>query len=74
MLSIIQIQVTYTSEKICMPCDLYLQDMTLGQCHDKTFGHEERLCEGSSKSNLLVKSYIPDKKKTWFCVHCDLKI
>ena len=57
-----------------MPCDLYLQDMTLGQCHDKTFGHEERLCEGSSKSNLLVKSYIPDKKKTWFCVHCDLKI
>ena len=41
-------------------CDLYFGDMTLGQGHDTSLGHEEQLCEILSRSDKGVRSYIPD--------------
>ena len=43
--------------------DLDLENMTiLGQGHNTSFGHGQQLCEILFKSNMVVRSYGPEKK------------
>ena len=59
---------------VCVHCVLDLGDMTLGQGHDKPFGHGQQLCEIlSNRSNMAVRSYGPDTK-LFVRVHCDLDL
>ena len=40
---------------VCVHCDL--GDMTLGQVHDTSMGHGQKLCEILSRSDMAVRSY-----------------
>ena len=41
--------------------------MTLSQVHDTSLGHGQQLCEILSRSNLAVKSYVPDTDFWYVC-------
>ena len=53
--------------RVCVHCDLYLGDMTLGQGHDISLGHGQQLCEILSRSNLAVRSYGQDTDFGYVC-------
>ena len=57
---------TRTWRSVYVHCDLALWDMTLDQGHDTPLGNGQQLCEISSRSNLAVTSYGPEKDLgTW---------
>ena len=45
---------------VCVHCDHELGVITLGQGHDTSFGHRQKVYEMLSRSNLTVRSYGPD--------------
>ena len=47
--------------------DLDLVDMTLGQVHDTSLGHGQKLYEILSRSNLAVRNYGPETDFRYIC-------
>ena len=56
-----------------MHCDLDLGGMTLGEDHDITLGHGQKLCEILSRSNMAVRIYGPEQEFL-VCMHSDLDL
>ena len=48
-------------------CDLDLVEITLGQGNSTPLGHGQQLCEILSRSNLAVRSYVPDTDFQYMC-------
>ena len=52
---------------VCVHYDIAIRDMTLGQGHDTPLGHGQQLCELLSRSNLAVRSHVPDTDFGYVC-------
>ena len=50
-------------------CDIELGNMTLATNHDTPFGHGQYMWKILSTSNMVLRSYGPEK--TWTCIQLD---
>ena len=48
--------------------------LEIGPCHDTPLGHEQRLCEILSRSNMAARSYYWPGHRFWVHVYCDLDV